>query len=1177
MEAYKRPTFTVDFLPVTQPYAAGDTVTLQGALTAFSGVKMAGNRVHVTVSNDCTAWLGRYGTAERRSRQVLDEDVLTDAEGRFAVRVPLDSLAGAGRYRRWFARYRVEARAVSPSGEAQEGNTQLLTGSHRLTVEMVEEGSDARAEDLWVKERPQKIRFVARNLQGQPVPALVSFSVRPMEGEGNGRTSEKSWTVPTDSLFLPHSLYALPSGRYRLTLQAMARDGSATSSLEERTFTLFSTADRKVPAREEALFTYLTATEFTAQQSPTLYFGTAQDSVFVQLHVMACGPSGQPSRTLVDRTLWLSDSVVALPLIPTDEAVSSLWASVAFVKDGNLHKRECRLTRKTPDKTLRMTWQTFRDRLVPGQQETWRLRVTHPDGTPARAEVLATMYDASLDAVGGRHSLALPLHFPRPYRSWPLALLTRGGQTYASIHVAPTLLKVPDWQYDQFQPELFRSLSGAMRYGRYLLGSARSVKLMSASAGSETMKMEDSVEAMETEDKAQLMNAVETADAEEEMTEDAGETENPVLRPDGLFRQNLQETAFFLPQLTTDARGEAALTFTLPECLTTWRVLALAHTTSLAHATIEGTAVAQKALMVQPNVPRFVYVGDSCTLTALVYNLTAEPQEGTATMELLDTDADGRKPYQVQSEPFRAEAGGSASVTFRFSFGQVPPSVPVCRIVAEAGAYSDGEQRYLPVLPLEPQDELVPEPSHAVTPLQSALQSLPGLATPTRKDALSLAAACYALRMAHALKTDSLAQTLKADSLVLKTETEDSLYAERLAQLDRQLQALQTEEGGWAWYPGMPVSRTVTTTIVEWMNRLRHYLPEANSKNEVNAKTEAMYAAARRYLTQELDKEYAALRKEEQCTGRRQQPSEWALQTLYAFAVNGDPLQTEAARGMVKRLSEGASRTEWPLLEHARLVVVLHQYQRPKQARALLTTLLNKTVSSPKMGTYFDNAEFRYAWRNRRIPLHVATMEALHTLAPQDTARMARFQLWLLQQKRTTAWDTPLNTVDAVHALLCMGSRQALLAFDADFAARGELWDATGCLTVARQWPELSVDSTVVVREGDRVVSRLMVTADRDMDFVELENPRPACAEPAESLSGYHSEGRVGYYRSVTDTAVRLFLYHLPKGTHTFDVPLNAERAGSYHLPPARIQCSYAPEFKGYSAVSSTTWLVAPL
>jgi hypothetical protein len=1160
VEEYKRPTFTVDFQPLTQVYAAGDTVTLQGQLTAFSGVKMSHTRVHIQVNSVRSTWWWRSGGIDRQSRQVLTEEVYTDGEGAFRVRVPLDTVAEAGRIRRWQAHYQVQARAISSSGETQEGTTTLRTGSHRLTVEM-EEGSGASS--LWVKERPQEIRFLARNLQGQPVPARVSLSVASV---GGSRAQVFACSVPSDSLFLPGNIYALPSGRYRLTMQATALDGSATSAVEERDITLFSTADRKVPAQDEALFTYLTDTEFTSQSPATLYFGTARDSAFVQLHVMDCGPSGQPSHTLVDRTLWLSDSLVALPLTLTDEDVPSLWVSVAFVKDGLLHKQEYRLTRKAPDKTLRMTWQTFRDRLLPGQQETWRLRVTHPDGTPARAEVLATMYDASLDALGVKQVFDLPLHFPRPYRSWPLQLLTQGGRTYASLHIDPTLLRTPDWQYDCFRPELFRSLGGAVHYGRYLLGSARSMKRMAASAESRM----DAGEVFA----ADAVASMETTATEEEVSEDAEGTGNPAPRSDALFRQNLQETAFFLPQLTTDASGEAALTFTLPECLTTWRVLALAHTTHLAHATLEGTAVAQKALMVQPNVPRFVYVGDRCTLSALIYNLTAEPLEGTATMTLFEADADSRKPYHVQSEPFRAEAGGSATVTFRFSFSEVPLSAPVCRIVAEAGAYSDGEQRYLPVLPLEQKEDLVPEPSHRITPLQSALQSLPALTEPTRKDALSLGAAYYALRMSQALKADSLSQALNTDS-------QDSLYTERLARLTAQLKALQTEEGGWTWYPGMPVSRTVTVTLVEWMNRLQHFLP-----GTPEADVQRMQLAARRYLTQELDKEYAALRKEEQRTGHRLTPSEWAIQALYAFAVNDAPLRSEAAQGMVKRLAEVASEAEWPLLEHARLVVILHQYQREKQARALLTTLLDKTVSTPKMGTYFDNAEFRYAWRNRRIPLHVATMEALHTLMPQDTARMARFQLWLLQQKRTTAWDTPLNTVDAVHALLCMGSRQTLLDFDADFAARGALWDADGSLTVARQWPdgvrkttttEVRVDSVLTVREGDKVVSRLVVTADRDMDFVELENPRPACAEPAEALSGYHSEGRVGYYRSVTDTAVRLFLYHLPKGTHTFDTLLYTERAGSYHLPPARIQCSYAPEFKGYSAVSSTTWLVAPL
>jgi hypothetical protein len=189
VEAYKRPTFTVDFQPVTQTYAAGDTVTVQGALTSFSGVKMARTRVHIQVQSECATWLGRYGAADRRSRQVLDEDVFTNDQGQFTVSVPLDTLAEAGRYRRWYAAYRVEARAVSSSGETQEGSTTLRTGSHRLTVDWTEEGSGSSSGMLWVKERPQKIRFIARNLQGEPVPSLVTVSVQAMEDE----ISENSW------------------------------------------------------------------------------------------------------------------------------------------------------------------------------------------------------------------------------------------------------------------------------------------------------------------------------------------------------------------------------------------------------------------------------------------------------------------------------------------------------------------------------------------------------------------------------------------------------------------------------------------------------------------------------------------------------------------------------------------------------------------------------------------------------------------------------------------------------------------------------------------------------------------------------------------------------------------------------------------------------------------------
>ncbi|MBQ7443319.1 MAG: alpha-2-macroglobulin, partial [Bacteroidaceae bacterium] len=491
----------------------------------------------------------------------------------------------------------------------------------------------------------------------------------------------------------------------------------------------------------------------------------------------------------------------------------------AFVKEGRPYTNSQKLYRPMPERTLKWEWLSFRDRLRPGQQETWTLRVTRPDGTPAPAQLMATLYDASLDAIAP-HSwhLLMDRFWNITALNWTARQLYVNNSSYYAITFPLREYRVHDMRFDTFAETWFHGLGFAYGMEEHMLYDA-----MPAPMAMREPRMAKAANATMLREEALPTSADDDERVEEEEAA-AGATSAIGAPPaDVQLRSDFAETAAFMPRLQTDADGVVALAFTLPESLTTWQLMALAHTTDMMSATIRAQATARKDFMAQLALPRFLRSGDKASLRATVQNLTERTLNGTATLEVFDPETE--KVVLRSNAPFTAEANGEALLTFDYTPTELP-SVVAVRLIATAGKHSDGEQRYLPILPSSTwvtesveiradslgtfTTDLTPLFNHdsptatqrqltveyTTHPIWYALQALPSLRTPQSDDVVSLGAAlCAEALAAHIANTTPRLRTLVELWRQEQAQGQPAL-ASRLAQ-DEELKQIILDETPW--------------------------------------------------------------------------------------------------------------------------------------------------------------------------------------------------------------------------------------------------------------------------------------------------------------------------------------------------------------------------------------------
>ena len=1258
VEEYKRPTFDVTFEPVKVEYQVGDSIEVVGMAKTFAGAPVQNARVHYNISRSY-AWVWRFmGRGSAR----WEGEAMTDADGKFSVPVHFEIDSDRRESPLWYYTYNIQADVTDGAGETQQANLSLPLGSTSMVLNM-----DNLPDNL-VKEKKLEIKLTAMNLSGEPVDTPVTYQVVEMEEQKDGQEKEGrkvlTGTVEANKSFVPEAIYALPSGNYRLKLSA--KDTQGRECTASKNFLLFSLNDKRPPFVITDWF-YQDGLEFDAASPATIYIGSSEKNVYLLYDVFA------GNKRLESKRIELSDSVVSFRFPYKKEYGDGILVSMAFVKDGRLYSHNARIMKPAPEKKLQLKWTTFRDKLRPGQQEEWKLTVLYPDGSPAEAEMLATMYDASLDKIYSAHKLdfGVDFHYVVPLTYWNTSYM-RNAYLYVDFPLK-RLRAVPLEYSELIIPSTGRMEAMVVGYGgspRATLAGA--LKIRGRSAANAVMNQEAVTDMVLQEE------MVETS-AQEKV--EMGSSEELAETGDIQIRENFAETAFFYPQLRTNEKGEVSISFVLPESLTRWTFMGLAHTRNVDYGKIEATATASKEFMLQPNMPRFVRVGDKANIAASLMNLSDKGVKGTVRMELFNPETE--KVFYSQKQKFDVKGGETGHVNFTFEVSD-KYAVMACRMVADGDTFSDGEQRYIPVLTDKQWvTETVPlnvngEGAHTFSlenlfnkhsktaseqrltveftahPAWYAVQALPVVANPQNEDALSWATAYYAHSLAAFIvkenprikqvfdswkaqggtketfmsnlqKNQELKNILLAETPWLTEATNEAEQKQRIATLFdlntmnsqlavsvEKLGELQNADGAWSWYKGMQGSRYVTTQVMEMLVRLN-----ALTHQDADSRMQPMIQKGFEYLGKQAAEEYKSMKEAEKKGAVGLRPSEQVLRYLYICALDGKaPVDEKVNRYFIDKLSgEGKELT---IYGKALGAIILQQAGKVAEARLFMQSLMEYSVVTDEMGRYFDTPKARYSWFSYKIPTEVAAMEAIQRIT-KDTKAIDEMKRWLLKQKQTQTWETPIATADAVYALMATGASDLLantggveitlgkevirtpadnaigyikktvsgdvmnikkvsvdkegtgMGWGAVYAQYLESMDQIGeqgnGLSVSRQLykGDEALNESAPLKVGDRITVRLTVKADRDMDFVQIKDDRAACMEPLQAVSGFRWGNGLGYYQATKDASTQFFIDQMRKGTYVIEYQVYVNRTGEYQAGIATVQSAYAPEFGGHT------------
>jgi len=1366
VEEYKRPTFEVTSDPLEGNYKLGELVSVTGKATAFAGNAIDGGQVTYRVVRAARFpfwnWRWCWPMPSSPEIEIAHGTVATQASGAYQFTFPAipDVLVEK---KSWpVFDYTITIDVTDLNGETQSAEQVVTVGYKAILIE-------TKVPEKLSLEKDTVISFKTTNLNGRPTPASVRVTLKRLDQPG-GIYRSRLWSRPDLHILtreefasqFPNDLYDDESnpetwkgaetifdkrlntasdslinlkksgftisrpGSYLMSFQTTDPYGEVVEVIKY--VTIFSPASKEVPVNDICWFVPL-KTSGQPGETARYLVGSKDENVNVWVEIR------HADSLLSRQMIKLSNRAMVFEIPIKEQYRGNLSVDFVSIRHNRVFQHSEVVTVPLVSKKLGITFETFRNNLVPGSKERWKIRITNPDSKPARAELMATMYDASLDKFR-LHDWSFYL-YERILGMVPwetdAAFQTYSGQWYPVSQSDDIIIQHPGFRLNWFGTNYFNY---GIRYARSAGGRM-----------DKTMVMEDMampVSGVEVESKGAPQQVKFTPPA---VVEDSVSSSSPHQKketpPAGMqVRRDFRETAFFYPSLTTDSTGNLTLEFTAPESLTRWRMLGLATTKNLDWALIEKELVTKKELMVFPNAPRFVRQGDTVIFSAKIVNLSDHDLSGEVVLNLADgltqqsfnnlIDAASSGAQGTQKQIFTVQKGKSIPISWQLIIPvNNAPAVLQYRVTATAGSFSDGEERTIPVLtnrmlvteslPLPVRgkgsydfsfekllksgtNEVSTMKNHKLTlefasnPAWYAVQAIPSLNDKKYDNAAAIFDAYWSNALASFivnsnpkikavfeawknLTPDALKSNLEKNEelksallretpwvMEAKSETArkqklglffdpDNIKA-NLSDNLRKLIKLQSPNGGWTWFAGMPENRYITQEIVTGLGKLYHLgatdlLADPATQNMV---TKAVF-----YLDGELQKDYENLKRYQAKNMNDNHLSSNQIQYLYArsfFMAGENKLVSEPTQNRMEAFTYFKKLAEKYWLQNDRqlqgmIALALSRLGNTTIPPLILKSLTEKALQSNEMGMYWAESDHGYFWYQAPVETQALMIEAYDEVG-RDHAAVENLKIWLLKQKQTQEWRSSRATLEACYALLLRGTN--LLADDpgvkislgkekinsenlgdiAKEAGTGyfqlswsgkEITPEMGKITVSKSgdgvawgavyWQYFEnldkitpaatpmklekrlflerMTSTgpvldplagkpgaspvpVTLKTGDKVVVRIILTVDRNLEFVHMKDLRAAALEPVapvssgnsgrseeNGLSGYRYQDGLGYYQSTTDQATNFFFDYLPKGTYVFEYPLRVNGAGEYSNGIATIQCMYAPEFTAHS------------
>lgn len=1049
VEEYKRPTFTVDFPKVNEKYAVGDTIVVKASAKSYAGVPVQGAKVKYTVKRHRSFWW-RWYNEDDLDAVVKDGNGVTDDNGNFSVEIPLELKKGIDlRIPRYYS-FVVNAEVTDQSGETRRGSMSLPVGT-KPTAFILE------MKKIFERKDKKLAKFTYKNMAGASIDAEVRYYI---DGSNDSFTARTNQDVTLD-------FDKLKSGKHRI--KAICEKDTT-----EYEFVLFSLKDNKAPYETPNWF-YISGDSFTDDDKPVyVQLGGSYAPQHILYNVVS------ENNVLESGTIDLNNEVQTREFKYKPSYGDGITLTYAWVKDGNAYTYSKTIEKALPNKELTVSWKTFRNKLTPGQKEEWVLNVLNPDGKPATAQLLAVMYDKSLDQILKHNwNFDTEMYLSLPYMSWKYTGGIEMDNHFMSM--AYRALGVTQLNFSSFDKDmLVYNANGYLILQDKLAGSVMirgttSVKKKSVTGSVSLKQTMSRAVAMEAE--SALDEVVYAGYSDKTTTPESQSSTSDQLR------ENLNETAFFYPALMADKEGNVSIKFTLPESLTTWRFMGLAHDKKMNHGMLIDEAVAKKTVMVQPNMPRFMRLGDKGTIVAKIFNTSENAVNGVARLTLSDPETE--RVVYTATQSYNLEANGTTTGSFDVDLTEGSPlyaggaTVLVCKIMVEGKGYADGEQHYLPILSNQ---ELVTntvaftqhEPGiktinldklfaqknannkltveYTNNPAWLMIQSLPYVGSVNEDNAVSLASAYYANSIARYImqQVPSIKHTI--EQWKRETGKETSLMSN--LQKNEELKSLVLNETPWVaeadneaeqkqalirYFDETNMEHRLNTCLNKlgelqksdgswsWCPGMRGSIYMTTTVSEMLARLQSMCGLAPeaeqqlhnafRFMNAAMKNEAKEMRKDEAKGIKNVRPSEVAVTYLYLSSLVDKSYSQDIAADRKYMIDRLASQTHYfTIYGKAVSSVIMAKNNYAGKAKEYLQSMKEYSVYKEEMGRYYDTRKAHYSWFDYKIPTQVAAIETIKAINPNDKQTVEEMQRWLLMSKRTQSWDTPINSVNAIYA-----------------------------------------------------------------------------------------------------------------------------------------------------------------
>ncbi len=1110
VEAYKRPKFEVTLKKPEKTYKVNDDIEVKGLAESFAGSKITGAEVTYRVKREVSMprWWYWYRPAYRsQPQEIAHGTTTTDDKGQFIIKFKALPDRSVKPENDPVFHYKVYAEVTDLNGETHSRELTVNAGYKqlKLVLEMPEKIQKTQADTIHIQ---------SLNLNDVKVPASVQLKIYKLKAPDRVLRS-RPWTVPDIQSIdkqefvkkLPHIAYDktetekiywpvkklywqqniltgeqekiaftpeqnFPAGQYLAIATTKDKDGQEVTA--KHWFEINKTDQKQVADNK---YFDVIQNKDTYQPGDELVLKTGSASTGSRMQIWV-----EKNRKIISQETFISDGTYKTITVPiTKNDMGGFVVHYAFNAFNDYRLGSLNIKVPYPSDQLEIETIRFRDKLKPGQQEQWRFKIKGAQSQKVTAEILASMYDASLDQFVDHTWHFNPISYKTYYQGSIIRQSAGFGQTTASVPLYSNY-----WGYNGTANWRNNSLQWfGLRFGNSYRYHIRSSRLYGA-------RMEKGVLAAESDMAVEEPNLVSFAIVKSQQPEK--QTSKDVAPP---VRSDFKETAFFYPELYTDKDGNVEFRFTAPESLTKWKLQLLAHDKQLKHGYKEFFAQTQKDLMVFPNAPRFVRQGDTLMFSTKISNLSDKKLLGKAELTLIDAvhqkDVTSRISKHIK-QSFSVDAGGNTQVSWQLI---IPDDIDALQYVvkAKAGNQTDAEQNFLPVLsnrmlvtetmPMWVRsgqhktfilDKLVNPQSrtlknHRLTleitsnPAWYAVQALPYLMEYPYECSEQTFSRYYANTLAahivrqnpkikkvfdvwKHLKSDALLSNLEKNQELknilieetpwLRDARSESEQKKRIALLFdlnkmsymqqislQKLYNLQLPSGGFTWFKGGRYpNRYITQHIVADFGHLKHLGIVENQRVIY-----PMVDKAIQYLDKEIRKDYehllevAAKHPNKQAYLDNYKTGAFQLHYLYARSFYPEFPLSKAVTEAVDYYRRQAQKywLDYALYEQGLLALVSHRHKDTEIAKKIIRSLDENSIKSEELGMYWKNNSGGWFWYQAPIETQALLIEAFDAI-DGDVKKIDEMRIWLLKHKQTNAWKTTKQTTEAIYALLLKGT-----------------------------------------------------------------------------------------------------------------------------------------------------------